>query len=156
MVFADALDLIDYMSDIKYSYFTTLMSPEEVAQSMQGSCHDQVMFEMQSLSDMGFIPHAKFIIAVDAFGQGLETHSFVYYEDAGRWYWFENAWEDMQGIHGFDTYTEMIDAVMFAFGQRTDFDKLYIADFIPEEHVIGEDLDALVDTCMNSAEEYNL
>ena len=99
-------------------------------------------------------PHAKFIMAVDEFDQGLETHSFVYFEFGGKWYWFENAWGDMRGVREFPTYREMIDAVMFAFGQRTDFDKLYIADFNPEEHTPGEDLATLVDVCMNSADEY--
>ena len=148
-------DLLDFMRDIDYCEFTYLQDPDDTYNELQGSCHDQVLFELQELSDMGLFPQAKFIIAVDDFDQGLETHSFVCYEDDGKWYWFENAWEDMRGVHEFDTYDDMLDAVMFAFGQRTDFRKLYVADFIPEEHFIGEDLNTFVDTCMNSAEEYS-
>lgn len=147
-------DLLDFMSDFAYAEFDYLHSPEETYSLLQGSCHDQTLFELQELSDMGLNPQAKFIIAVDEYGQGLETHSFVYYEENGKWYWIENAWEDMQGINEFDTYGDMLDAVMYAFGSRLPFDTLYVADFIPEEHDIGEDLDTLVDICMNSAEEY--
>lgn len=146
--------LLDFMSDIEYIPYTKLMNPLEVILTKQGSCHDQVMLELRKLTEMGLSPKAKFIIAVDEYGQGLETHSFVYYKNGGEYYWVENAWLDQRGIHTYTDYNEMIDAVMFAFGQRTDFDTLYIADFIPEEHKVGEDLDELVDICMNSAEEY--
>jgi len=155
-MFETVPEFLNFMSDVEYVPFTRLMNPLEVILTKQGSCHDQVMLEMKKLPEMGLSPKAKFIIAVDAYGQGLETHSFVYYQDGDDYYWFENAWEDQKGLHKFSDYDEMIDAVMFAFGQRTDYDKLYIADFMPEEHTIGEDLDTLVDVCMNSAEEYTV
>ena len=88
------VQLLSLMSHIAYSDFEKLMSPLEVLLTSHGSCHDQVMFEMQELYDMGYSPKSKFIIAVDKDGQGQETHSFAYYEDNGKWYWFENAWED--------------------------------------------------------------
>ena len=105
---------------------------------------------------MGLAPHAKFIMTVDDEGLGGETHSFVYYVSGDIYYWFESAWEDMRGIRKYHSKAELLDAVMFAFGQRVPFDKLYIADFIPEEHTIGEELDTFVDICMNSAEEYEI
>ena len=147
-------EFLDFMSDIEYVPFTRLMNPLEVILTKQGSCHDQVMLEMKKLSEMGLSPTAKFIMAVDDYNQGLETHSFVYYQDGKEYCWIENAWADQRGLHKFSDYDEMIDAVMFAFGQQTDYDKLYIADFIPEDHTIGEDLDTLVDICMNSASGY--
>ena len=148
--------LLDLMSHIGYSDFSRLKSPLETFITTSGSCHDQVMLEFQELFDMGLSPRAKFIMAVDEDNQGGETHSFVYYEVDGKYFWFENAWEDMQGIHEYDSEAELIDAVMYAFGQRVLFDRLYIADFVPADHVIGEDLDTLVDICMNSAEEYKI
>ena len=148
--------LSEMMSHIKYTGFTSLKSPLETFLTTCGSCHDQVMLEIQELYDMGLLPVGKFIMAVDAQGQGLETHSFVYYVIDNEYYWFENAWEDLAGIHVFSDYDDMLDSVMFAFSRRLDYDKLYLADFIPEQHTIGEDLDTLVDICMNSAREYKI
>ena len=68
----------------------------------------------------------------------------------------ENAWEELRGIREYYSEDELIDSVMFVFGRRNGFDHLYLADFIPEEHSIGEDLDTFVDICMDSAEEYEI
>ena len=148
--------LVEMMSHIQYQDFTKLMSPLEVFLTASGSCHDQVMLEMQELYNMGLKPIGKFIMSVDEFGEGEETHSFVYYKIGKRWYWFENAWEEFAGIHEYSNEQELIDSVMFAFGRRNGFVNLYIADFNPADHTIGEDLDTLVDICMNSAELYEV
>ena len=152
----NAKQLVELMEHVRYTEFTRLKSPLEVFLDTSGSCHDQVMLEYQELDSMGLDPQAKFIMAADADGQGLETHSFVYFFDSDKWYWFENAWEDLKGLHEYSSEDELIDSVMFAFGRRTDFDKLYIADFNPDEHTIGENLESLVDICMNSAVEYKI
>ena len=148
--------LSEMMSHIRYAEFTKLKSPLETFITTSGSCHDQVVLELQELYDMGYIPVGKFIMAVDAYGQGLETHSFAYYTDNEKYYWFENAWRDFAGIHEFDNYDDMIDFIMSAFSKRNEYDRLYIAEFIPEQHTIGEDLQVFVDICMNSASEYKI
>ena len=155
-LFKSPESLLEHMEEFRYIEFTSLMSPLEVLINKQGSCHDQVMLEMQELAEEGFNPKAKFIIAVNSDGQGQETHSFVYYYYDGSWCWFENAWKDLRGIRRYSTEDELLDSVMFAFGERNAFDILYIADFIPSEHYVGEDLQTLVDVCMNSAEEYKI
>ncbi len=148
--------LLQVMSDYGYTEFTTLMSSIEVLLLKEGSCHDQVMFEISALSDIGLRPKAKFIMSVDEYGDGEETHSFAYYKQGRYWYWFENAWEDLAGIHKYHSEEELINSVVYAFGRRNGFDKIYLADFNPDEHTIGEDLETFVDICMNSAEEYKI
>ena len=152
-LFSSPEALLDFMQSIQYSEFIALMSPIEVVIHKFGSCHDQAMLEMQELQEEGLNPIAKFIMSVDEDMQGQETHSFVYYPLDGKWYWFENAWEDVRGIREYENEQELIDSVMFAFGRR-NFGKLYIADLIPSEHSVGEDLQTFVDICMNSAQEY--
>lgn len=157
--FDSVSDLSSFMSNFKYIDFTTLMSPKEVLMTKQGSCHDQVMFEFKMMSEMKLDPQAKFIMGVYDDSRGGETHSFICYRDNdsfNTWCWFENAWDDYKGIHGFSSYDDMIDFIMHAFSERYHYDKLYIADFNISEHDIGEDLSTLVNICMNSAEEYNL
>ena len=70
--------VVDFMKTIKYSEFTHLMSAEQVRTSKKGSCHDQVMLELDELKAAGFKPKAKYIMAVDDNGQGGETHSFAF------------------------------------------------------------------------------
>ena len=47
----------------------------------------------------------------------------------------------------------MFDFIIDAFMNRNPNKHIYIADFIPEEHTIGEDLQTLVDICMDDAIE---
>lgn len=155
-MFKSPEQLMEFLKDVEYVEFSQLMPPIAVLLDVQGSCHDQALMEFVELSEQGYDVKAKFIIAVDKFGQGQETHSFVYYKDNDKWCWIENAWSDLRGIRYYTSEQELIDSVMFAFGQRNTFDKLYIADFNPSEHTIGEDLETFVDICMNSAEEYQI
>jgi hypothetical protein len=153
--------LFNDMEDIEYVEFTRLLSPLEVVVTKRGSCHDQVMLEMEELQEICLRPKAKFIMAVDKDGQGLETHSFVYFKEDNICYWFENAWKDRRGIYQFGTEKELIKTVMHDFairlGRHEDSNpKLYIAEFNPDEHTIGEDLATLVSNCMANAKEYKL
>ncbi len=145
---------LDYfMSDFDYIEFSRLMSPELVFRTESGSCHDMVMFEYDELTKQGLAPKAKFLLATDDNGIGGETHSFVYYSEDSTMFWFEQAWQDYAGIHDFATEQEMFDFIIDAFINRNPNKHIYIADFIPEEHTIGEDLQTLVDICMNDAIE---
>jgi len=63
---------------IKYKDFDKLMSPQEVASSNSGSCHDQVMYEIQKLKNLGLSPKALFVME-SAGQQGGMTHSLVYF-----------------------------------------------------------------------------
>lgn len=143
--------LLQFMQDFDYKKFDTLMSTQDVGYYGEGSCHDQVFYELEALEALGLAPQAKFIMAVDKDGIGGETHSFVYWVDIDKAYWFENAWEDYRGIHEFASESELIDAVVGAFKARNPRNYVYIATLDPEDHVVGEDLDTFVDICMTDA-----
>ena len=145
--------LLLFMQDFDYKEFDTLMSTNDVGYYGEGSCHDQVFYELEALKLLGLDPKAKFIMAVDKDNIGGETHSFVYWLEDGKAFWFENAWEDFQGIHEFDSEEELVDAVVGAFKARNPRNYIYIADLYPEEHTVGEDLDTFVDICMRNAEQ---
>ena len=151
--FNSPAELDYFMSDFEYIEFDRLMSPEQVFRTESGSCHDQVMFEYDELSKQGVNPRAKFLISVDDDGNGGETHSFVYYSEDSTMFWFEQAWQDYAGIHDFATEQEMFDFIIDAFINRNPNKHIYIADFIPADHTVGEDLQTLVDICMESAVE---
>ena len=152
--FKSPQDLSKFMSDFKYKNFDRLMTPDQVEKTKSGSCHDQVMFEMDELKKQGLDPKAKFIMAVGPNGQGGETHSFVYYTKNNKTYYLENAWQDKKGLHEFRNEKEMIDHIGSSFQSRNKNQNIYLADFNTKEHKAGEDLATLVDKCMNNAEEY--
>ena len=100
-------DLYTWMkANIKYKNFDRLMSPEEVSKNKNGSCHDQVMYEMQALKETGSVSNiqAWFIIEYnEKENSGGETHSIVTYSKNNRKYYFENAWSSNSGIHPLTT-----------------------------------------------------
>lgn len=71
-------------------------------------------------------------------GTDLPTHTFVVFEKDGKWYWFEQAFADQQGIHEYASRKELIDDVKqkhhdYATQHRgttpEDFDKLRVAAY---------------------------
>lgn len=88
-------------NNIKYANFTKLKSHDEVMKTKSGSCHDQVMFELEELKE--YHPKAVFLIeANDSETANAVTHSFVYYQNNNRLYYFENAWGGHAGIKEFN------------------------------------------------------
>lgn len=144
-------ELLAYMSDFDYKEYDGLMNPVDVYIYGEGSCHDQTLFELDMLTLMGLKPAAKFLMAVDKDNVGGETHTFAYWVDDNNAYWFENAWEDYKGIHKFNNEEELISAVVDHFTERNPHQYIFMSEFIPEEHTIGEDLDTFVDICMEDA-----
>lgn len=145
-------ELLAYMSDFNYKEYDGLMNPVDVYIYGEGSCHDQTLFELDMLGLMQLKPMAKFLMAVDKDGVGGETHSFAYWvDDVGVAYWFENAWEDYRGIHRFNDEEELISTVVDHFSDRNPHQYIYMSEFNPEQHTIGEDLETFVDICMEDA-----
>lgn len=95
-------------SNIHYSNFTKLKSSDSVVESKSGSCHDQVVFEYNALKTMGKKPKILFFIAYrEGSNQGGMTHSLVYYSEGNKIKWFENSWSGMEGIHTYDSLSDL-------------------------------------------------
>lgn len=150
-------DLFNFMrKNISYKNYTKLMSPEEVYQTKKGSCHDQVMFELYCLRKMKLKPKALFIIEYNDEGNGNSnvTHSLVYYTKNNKIYWFENAWGGNEGIHEFNSISELKEKLHNLhdngkFGNNKAYPKLEITSF--KSHKPGETLQELVDICVNES-----
>ena len=144
-------ELLAYMTDFDYKQYDALMNPVDVYIYGEGSCHDQVLYELYMLSLMKLKPKAKFLMAVDKDNVGGETHSFVYWVTDDRAYWFENAWSDYRGIHDFISEDDLLNTVVNYFKDQNPYQYVYIADFNPKDHTIGEDLDTFVSICMENS-----
>ena len=141
------------MKAIKYDASNHgLKSAEQVKKDGSGNCHDQVMLELKELRAMGLKPKAAFVMEYNPKTyQGGTTHSFVYYKDNGKTKWFENAWGNKQGIHEFNSFTdikkeiERIHNKDDAFGNNKEFSKLAWGTFDDSIIKPGDTLQDIVD-----------
>lgn len=151
-------DLSKWMkSNVHYANFTKLKSSDGVAESKSGSCHDQVVFEYNALKNMGKKPKILFFIAYkEGSNQGGMTHSLVYYNEGSKVKWFENSWSGMEGIHTYDSlsdlkadikriYSNMPDAKNFP---ELEFKSANISDFDTGMN-LGEFVSGIMDETAN-------
>ena len=151
-------DLSKWMkSNVHYANFTKLKSSDGVAESKSGSCHDQVVFEYNALKTMGKKPKILFFIAYrEGSNQGGMTHSLVYYSEGNKIKWFENSWSGMEGIHTYDSlsdlkadikrlYSNMPDAKNFP---ELEFKSASISDFDTGMN-LGEFVSGIMDETAN-------
>lgn len=151
-------DLSKWMkSNVHYANFTKLKSSDGVAESKSGSCHDQVVFEYNALKNMGKKPKILFFIAYkEGSNQGGMTHSLVYYNEGSKVKWFENSWSGMEGIHTYDSlsdlkadikriYSNMPDAKNFP---ELEFKSASISDFDTGMN-LGEFVSGIMDEAAN-------
>lgn len=134
---------------ISYKEFDKLMSPEQVQRTKKGSCHDQVMYEIQMLKKMGLNPQALFVMESSG-NRGGMTHSLVYFAKNGKIHWLENAWSERAGLHSFNSVDEIKREISKAhqngeFGDKRVFNELSFGNFEVEKHQPGETLQELVD-----------
>ena len=96
------VELYVYMrNNISYKNYTKLMTPEEVFNTKKGSCHDQVVFENYIFRRFNLTHGRIFAIEYnDNETKGGRTHSFLWYKENNKYYWFENSWPSHLGING--------------------------------------------------------
>jgi len=143
-------DLLSYMkSNIKYSNFDKLMSPEEVYEQKKGSCHDQSNFVFYVFNKLHLKKGRMFIIEVnDKTGQGGETHSFTYFIRKKNYYWFESAWDSNIGIHGpYNSISSMKKAVEDKWNKKKTYPTLYFSSVKGVKE--GMSLQEFVDACLD-------
>lgn len=106
-------DLSEWMKEnIHYDFEESkwkLRTPNEVYKSKIGNSHDQTSFEDYVFNKL-HITHSR-ILATEKSLNGEETensHSFLYFMEQGKYFWFENALLEYQGIHGpYDTLGDL-------------------------------------------------
>lgn len=95
-------------TNIHYKEYDRLMTADEVFDKKKGSCHDQVNFEVEFFKKFNLKYGKEFLIEYnEGESSGGRTHSFIWFTTKGKYYWFENAWNGEQGIHG--PYDSIID-----------------------------------------------
>lgn len=136
------------LKELEYSEYTKLQTPKETARKKSGSCHDQVLFEVDELRKAGLDPKALFVMEHSGSKGGM-THSLAYFMKNGKTYWVENAWSERAGIKGYKNLDEIKREIKKAhksgeFGEKSKFSELSFGDFNLNQQVPGESLQELV------------
>ncbi len=122
-------ELLKYMSDnITYGYvdlngktYTDMndfhdkcivQTDEELFKTKYGTCWDQTEAERYWFNKNNYKTKTIFIWFEGVEENYLPTHTFLLYQSNGKWYHFENAFEDYRGIHEFNTIDEAINAAI--------------------------------------------
>lgn len=150
--FSSPKELSAKMRKLKYREYTKLQDPDTTFKR-GGSCHDQVFAELRELRRMGLKPKAKFLMEYNDHNQGGMTHSFVYFKNRGKTYWFENAWQERAGIKAYLSINDIKKSIRRAhktgeYGNYKKYPHLVFSDFHEERHVPGENLQQFVDRCL--------
>ena len=138
-------DLLKFMDDIKYEWmdkkgnfhtelvpemFTeySLMSPEEVLKYKKGVCTDQSEFERDWFKKHNY----NFdVMSIQLFRENdAPGHAFLWYEENGKYYWFEHAWGDETGIHKYNSYEELIDDIKSKFIIQNDIKEYEMSNLV--------------------------
>ena len=86
-----------------------LQMPEETMKSKIGVCWDQVELERYYFEEKGIKVHAYFIVHFD--NKKFPCHTFLSFEENGKFYWFEHAWAEHKGVKEFNTEKELLNEV---------------------------------------------
>ena len=155
MTFTSDLDLYTWMrKNIKYRHYnhkSGLMSPKAVETLKTGSCHDQVLFELNKLQTIPDIQGLRgwFIIESNEMGQGGMTHSVVTYTKDHSLYYFEHSWCGRQGITKIKDIEEVYQNLhkQGIYGNIDQYPNLEIFPFVGTP---GMSLHELVQACVNA------
>lgn len=142
-------NLVNDIKQIKYKEFTKLMSPQEVAQSKSGSCHDQVFYEYDYLKQNGLDPKAHFFIELDGKGHGGQTHSIIYFLLNDKYYWLENAWGDQKGLHDYPSKDQLIADVLDRWDKSAEYPDIYDGNMDCEKLHPGMSLQEIIDDAVD-------
>jgi len=120
-------ELLKWMSPIKYGWIDKfgkanydsngydmdkhykLQSAEEVAKNKIGICWDQCILE-KAWFDQTIGCKIYFIdLYSDEFYH--QTHSFIVYQENGKYIWFEHSWDKFRGIHKYKSFNDLMEDV---------------------------------------------
>lgn len=126
-------ELLSFMDIIEYGYKTldgkefgswnesefeenilnwTLSSPERLLSVKLGHCFDQVELERDWFLKHNYKIKTYFMMFLLEEKNDYPTHTFLTYENNGKWYLFEHADYYNRGIHEFNTIDELLESAM--------------------------------------------
>jgi len=90
-----------------------LQDAGEVEKSRIGVCWDQVEFERRYFEENG-IAHGTYSLTYYTDAK-CPNHTFLIFEQGGKWHWFEHSWEENRGIREYASKNELLKDVVCKF-----------------------------------------
>lgn len=106
----------------QFNDFYYLQDSSDLLKSKCGVCWDQVELERYLFSKTKYKFETYFIYLEDI--NKLPSHTFLIYEDNGKYYWFEHSWNKYKGIHEYLSKKELLEDVKNKF----ILDNKYVGD----------------------------
>jgi len=133
----------------EFDKFYYLQTPDELLQSKCGVCWEQVELERKLFQDSNIPFRTYFIYIVD--GDRLPSHTFLTYEEGGKYYWFEHSWGKYQGIHEYRSEVELLLEVRQIFEREHSYVSkkklLFIYEYQkPKEHITCDEFYQYIET----------
>lgn len=94
----------DFPMDTEYF----LQSPAQLINSGYGVCWDVAELERDWFSKHDYKFKVFFMMFAKDTENDLPTHTFLAFEDKGKWYWFEHAFAAHRGIHEYTSLETLI------------------------------------------------
>lgn len=122
-------ELLEFMSNIEYGYLTKsgkiytindadyqkswydnyiLQDKSTILKTGVGNCFDQVELERAWFEDNNYQIKTIYEMVSLNYDNNYPTHTFLVYKDNNKWFWFENSFSKLRGIHKFDTLEELM------------------------------------------------
>lgn len=132
-------------SDFNLDWFKQyiLENSDDLLNNMCGNCWDQVEFEREWFTKNGYEFETIYKMVYLDYDNNYPTHSFLIYNDNGKWCWFENADFNNRGIHRFDTYNELI-----------NFQHKKYVDFLKTFNIREDEIKKILTTKFNKPNEH--
>ena len=128
----------DDFKDLYCKY--SLMSPQEVYETSVGICWDQTLFEKYVFDNViKSYDYKIFFLQQENINES--THTFLAFTKNGKYYYFENAFQEFAGIKEFNSYDEIISYVAYNLRKVEGPDNgIYVND-------LGKDYPKINSTC---------
>lgn len=91
---------------------------EEILKTNVGTCWDQVELERLWFEKHNYEFKTIFIYFEVDHENNFPTHSFLIFKENDKWYWFEHAFGEYEGIYEFDSIEDAIKYIKNAFLNR--------------------------------------
>ena len=86
-----------------------LENASDVLKTKIGNCWDQVELERDWFKKNNYEFKTIYHQVLLDYDNPYPTHTFLVYKKDNKYYWFENAWENMRGIHEFNSIEELLE-----------------------------------------------
>lgn len=128
----DDREFIHNYRDLRDIY-TVNWDPEKTLHDKLGICTDQSVATRYLLNKY----HPEINVQLYALYKGRFGHCVCTFEDDGKYYYLEHAWDKESGLHGpFDSEAELEDYLDFIYHKnhdRDNIDPVYVEKYNPEQ-----------------------